>query len=134
MVIEQKSFPFVDAHMKFIFLLSALLFQQYAFSQKSVDVTFSNDYKDVYHLTLIIYTPDGRSQTRVSNVNPGEAKSYAFPVGTEIFIVDRRQEEFAMKGNDIRSTGVKPAIVISDKKDTLFIALSSLAPPVEPGR
>lgn len=60
-----------------------------AFSVKAQDIvsiSFSNNYKDVYHLSLIIYTPDGKIQTRVSNLNPGEIKTYSLPVNTEILL------------------------------------------------
>lgn len=95
-------------------------------AQDTFNIRFSNDCKDFYHLSLIIYTPDGRIQTRVSNLNPGEVKSYALPVNTEIFIADRKQEAFAMQGNDIKSTGVKPYIVVKESNATKEVMLSSL--------
>ncbi|MCZ2473138.1 hypothetical protein G9H62_09820 [Aquirufa ecclesiirivi] len=101
--------------MKNIVLFIALLL--FAFSVNALDnisIGFTNDYKDVYHLSLIIFTPDGKIQTRVSNLNPDQVKSYSLPVNTEIFIADWKQEAFAMKGNDIKSTGVKPYIVVKD--------------------
>lgn len=95
-------------------------------AQDSISITFSNDYKDVYHLSLIIYTPDGKIQTRVSNLTPDQIKSYSLPVNTEIFIADSKQEAFAMKGNDIKLTGVKPFIVLKDSDAEKVIKLSSI--------
>jgi hypothetical protein len=66
-----------------------------------LSVSFSNDYHKISHLSLIIYTPEGKIQTRVSDLLPGQVKSYSFPVNTEIFIADSKQKAFAMKGNDI---------------------------------
>lgn len=91
-----------------------------------VSISFSNDYQDVYHLSLIIYTPDGKIQTRVSNLNPDEIKTYILPGNTEIFIADNKQEAFAMKGNDIKATGVKPSIVLKDTDSEIVVNLSSL--------
>jgi hypothetical protein len=96
-------------------------------AQDSIRISFSNDSKDVYHLSLVIYTPDGKIQTRVSDLTPGQIKTYSLPVGTEIFIATRNQEAFAMKGNDIKSTGLKPYIVLKDSDDERLIQLSSLA-------
>lgn len=110
---------------KFAFILSLILFAFSVKAQDNVDINFSNDYKDVYHLSLIIYTPDGKIQTRVSNLNLGEIKTYSLPVHTEIFIADGKQEAFAMKGNDIKSTGVKPFIVLKDSE--VLIKLSSIS-------
>ena len=113
--------------MKNIALFVALhLFVFSAKAQDNINISFSNDFKDVYHLSLIIYTPDGKIQTRVSNLNPGQIKSYALPVNTEIFIADWKQESFAMKGNDIKSTGVKPYIVLKESDAKRVIILSSL--------
>jgi hypothetical protein len=78
--------------------LALLLFTFSGNAQENISISFSNDYKDVYHLSLIIYTPDGKIQTRVSNLNPHEVKSYSLPVKTEIYIADNKQEAFAMKG------------------------------------
>jgi hypothetical protein len=104
--------------------LQLILFS--ARAQDKINISFSNDYKDVYHLSLIIYTPDGKIQTRVSNLNPEQIKSYSLPVNTEIFIADWKQEGFAMKGNDIKSTGVKPYIVLKESDAQKVIILSSL--------
>ena len=60
--------------------LTLLLFTFSGNAQDNISISFSNDYKDVYHLSLIIYTPDGKIQTRVSNLNPDEVKSYSLPV------------------------------------------------------
>ena len=96
-------------------------------AQDNININFSNDYKDVYHLSLIIYTPDGKIQTRVSNLNPAETKTYSLPARTEIFIADYKQEAFAMKGNDIKATGVKPFLVLKDSDSDVLINLSSIA-------
>ncbi len=95
-------------------------------AQDNINISFSNDYKDVYHLSLIIYTPDGKIQTRVSNLNPNQIKSYSLPVNTEIFIADWKQEAFAMKGNDIKSTGVQPYLVLKSSDAKRVVILSSL--------
>lgn len=112
--------------MKPIVLFITCLFQQMAWGQQNVRVSFRNDYQDVYHLALIVYTPDGKNQTRVSNLEPGQVKAYTFPVGTELFIADAQQEAFAMKGNDIRSTGLKPRITVKDGRKDVVVLLSTL--------
>jgi hypothetical protein len=113
--------------MKYIALFITLHFFVFPTkAQDNINISFSNDYKDVYHLSLIIYTPDGKIQTRVSNLNPDQVKSYSLPVNTEIFIADWKQEAFAMKGNDIKSTGVKPYIVVKVSDSNRVIILSSL--------
>lgn len=124
---EQKRAPVVLPFMKILLFLVAFLLQQSASGQKPVTITFSNDYKDVYHLSLVIYTPDGKSQTRVSNLEPEKNKTYRFPVGTEIFIADRKQEAFAMKGNDLKVSGLKPTIILTEGKAEINVLLSSLA-------
>ena len=90
------------------------------------EISFLNDYKDVYHLSLIIYTPDGKIQTRVSNLAPDQIKTYSLPVATEIFIADWKQEAFAMKGNDIKATGVKPYLIVKESDANRVIKLSSI--------
>lgn len=114
--------------MKKIILLSTVLFIVVtAFNQnKNVTINFKNDYADVYHLSLIIYTPEGKTETRVSNVPPGETKNYTYPVGTEIFIADWEQEAFAMKGNDIKATGAKPYIILKNTDNNKTIKLSAV--------
>lgn len=109
----------------FIYSLSLFVFS--ASAKENIHISFSNDYKDVYHLSLIIYTPDGKMQTRVSNLAPNEIKSYSLPANTEIYIADNKQEAFAMKGNDIKSTGVKPYLVLKDSDVQRVISLSSIA-------
>jgi hypothetical protein len=111
---------------KVAFILSLFLIAFSAKAQDNININFSNDYKDVYHLSLIIYTPDGKIQTRVSNLNPAETKTYSLPARTEIFIADYKQEAFAMKGNDIKATGVKPFLVLKDSDSEVLIKLSSL--------
>ena len=108
------------------FILSLFLYAFSGYAQDDISISFSNDYKDVYHLSLIIYTPDGKIQTRVSNLNPAETKTYSLPARTEIFIADYKQEAFAMKGNDIKATGVKPFLVLKDSDSEVLIKLSSL--------
>ena len=107
-------------------LIALLFFAMSVNAQDNINISFSNDSKEVYHLSLIIYTPDGKIQTTVSNLNPKQVKSYSLPVNTEIFIADWKQEAFAMKGNDIKSTGVKPYIVVKDSDAKRVVMLSSL--------
>lgn len=111
---------------KITFLLSLFLVTFSVNAQENVNISFSNDFKVVYHLSLIIYTPDGKIQTRVSDLSPDQVKSYDLPVNTEIFIADSKQEAFAMKGNDIKSTGVKPFIVLSVPDSKRIVKLSSI--------
>jgi hypothetical protein len=54
-----------------------LLMASISYGQNTITISFSNDSKAVYHLALIIYTPVGKIQTRVSNLNPDEIKSYS---------------------------------------------------------
>jgi hypothetical protein len=112
--------------MKKAILFLALLIASFTYGQENISISFSNDYKDIYHLSLIIYTTDGKIQTRVSNLSPDEIKSYSLPTNTEIYIADLNQEVFAMKGNDIKSTGVKPYIVVKGSDDNRIIMLSSM--------
>lgn len=114
---------------KITFLLSLFLVTFSVKAQENVNISFSNDFKFVYHLSLIIYTPDGKIQTRVSDLSPDQVKSYDLPVNTEIFIADSKQESFAMKGNDIKSTGVKPFIVLSELDSKRIVKLSSIKQP-----
>lgn len=109
---------------KAILFLAFFIASSIAFAQKNCSINFINDSKETCHLSLIIYTPDGKIQTRVSDLNPEQIKSYTFPVHTEIFIANSKQEAFAMKGNDIKSTGLKPFIVLSDSDDKTTIKLS----------
>lgn len=110
---------------KFITLL-AFLIVSLTYGQENISINFSNDSMEIYHLSLIIYTSDGKIQTRVSNLTPDEIKSYSLPVNTEIYIADLNQEAFAMKGNDIKLTGAKPYIVLSDSDYKRIIRLSSI--------
>jgi hypothetical protein len=112
---------------KTLALIALFLFVLSVNAKDVIRISFSNDSKDVYHLSLVIYTPDGKIQTRVSDLTPGQIKTYSLPVTTEIFIASRNQEAFAMKGNDIKSTGVKPDLVLKDSDDERIIQLSSLA-------
>jgi hypothetical protein len=43
-----------------------------------------------------------------------------------MFIADSKQEAFAMKGNDIKSTGVLPFIIISEPDSKRIVKLSSI--------
>jgi hypothetical protein len=99
---------------------------QFVKAEDNISISFTNDNKEVYHLSLIIYTPDGKIQTRVSDITPGQIKSYTLPINTEIFIADLKQEAFAMKGNDIKSTKAKPYILIKASDDKSVIKLSSI--------
>lgn len=105
----------------------ALFFQTNQIVQNKVAISFKNDYEDVYHLSLIIYTPDGKNQTRVSNVSPAKLKTYELPVGTEIYVADYKQEIYAMQGNDIKTTtNAKPFIILKASDDQQIINLSSI--------
>jgi hypothetical protein len=112
--------------MKKAILFLAFLIASFTYGQESISISFSNDNKYVYHLSLIIYTPDGKIQTRVSDLTPNEIKSYSLPVNTEIYIADLNQEAFAMNENDIKLTGAKPYIVLSYSDDKRIIRLSSI--------
>jgi hypothetical protein len=103
-----------------------LILSSFTYVQKNSNINFLNDSKEVYHLSLIIYTPDGKIQTRVSNLTSNEIKSYSLPINTEIYIADLNQEAFAMKGNDIKSTGVEPYIVVKGSDNNRVIKLSSM--------
>lgn len=111
---------------KITFLLTIFLVTFSVKAQENVNIRFSNDFNESYHLSLIIYTPDGKIQTRVSDLSPDQVKSYDLPVNTEIFIADSKQEAFAMKGNDIKSSGVKPFIVLSEPDSKRIVKLSSI--------
>jgi len=93
----------------------------------NISISFKNDFPDTYHLALIIYTPDGKNQTRVSNLDPNEIKSYTFLTGTVIYLANWKQEALAMKGNDIRRAGAKPYITLQSSDDKKVISLSTLA-------
>ncbi|OLY91456.1 hypothetical protein SAMN05444008_12814 [Cnuella takakiae] len=110
--------------MKILLLFTALLLQQAVSAQQNVRISFLNDYKDVYHLSLILYTPDGKNQTRVSNLEPGQVKTYTLPAGTEVYVADWKQESFAMQGNDIKASGQKPDLVLGGDKKEIAITLS----------
>lgn len=100
-----------------------------AFAQASnkIVISFNNTYKAVYHLALIIYTPDGKNETRVSNLQPGETKQYQYPEGTALFIANLQQEAYAMKGSDIKASGIKPYIVLQKTDDKKIIKLADAA-------
>jgi quinol monooxygenase YgiN len=106
--------------------LSLLMFVFSAKAQDLINISFSNDNKAVFHLSLIIYTPDGKIQTRVSDLLPDQIKTYSLPLATEIFIADGKQEAFAMKGNDIKLTGVKPYRVVKESDINSVIKTSTI--------
>lgn len=115
--------------MKKIITVTIVIFLEialFAQNNNTVNISFNNDFKDVYHLSLIIYKPDGKSETRVSDVQPGGIKKYSFMAGTEIFIANWEQEAYAMKGNDIKATGVKPYIVLKNADNNQIIKLSEI--------
>ena len=97
-----------------------------AYGQDNVSISFSNDTKETSHLSLIFYTPDGKIQTRVSDLASKEIKSYSLPINTAIYIANLNQEAFAMKGNDIKATGAKPNIVLKGSDDNRVVKLSSM--------
>ncbi len=98
-----------------------------AFCQnKNVTLIFNNDYKDVFYLSLLIYTPDGKNETRVSDLQPGQIKKYEYPAGTEIFIADLKQEAYAMKGNDVKASSASPYITLKNTDDKKIIKLSDV--------
>lgn len=108
-----------------LLLLSSVVFS--VSGQQGLEISFLNDYNDVYHLSLIIYTPDGKIQTRVSDLAPDQIKAYSLPVATEIFIADGKQEAFAMKGNYIKATGLKPYLVLKESDAKRVIQTSFIA-------
>jgi hypothetical protein len=110
---------------KFAFLFG-LFFSLSLTSQKTIDISFVNEYADVYHLALIIYTPDGKCETRVSDVKPFGTKKYSYPANTEIYIADYTQEAIAMKGIDLKASGLKPYIVLDAKEEQVTILLSTV--------
>jgi hypothetical protein len=111
---------------KVAIILSFFLLAFSVRAQENVGIRFVNDNQQVYHLSLIMYTPDGKIQTRVSNLNPAEIKAYSLPVNTEIFIADAKQEAFAMQGNDIKSTRAKPFLVLKASDANIVIPVSSI--------
>jgi hypothetical protein len=114
---------------KNIFLAAALLITLSSLGQKGITITFKNNYSDVYHLSLVIYLPDGKSETRVSNIIPGGLKQYSYPERTKIFILNWKQEALAMKGNDVKSTGILPLITLKKADDKRQILLTELIIP-----
>lgn len=109
------------------FLLTLLLQAGLTQNSNTVTISFKNDYTDVFHLSLIVYTPDGKSQIRVSDLQPAGVKTYTWPVGTEVFIADWQQEAYAMKGNDIKGTGIKPFRTLQKTDDLQTINLSAVS-------
>ena len=118
--------------MKKLFFIILLFVAMEATAQNRISISFFNDYPDVYHLALIFYKPDGTSQIRVSDVKPLELKTYDIPEATEIYIASRSQEAFAMKGIDIKSSGVKPWLVATMNDNKRTIKLTNLETTVKP--
>lgn len=112
--------------MKQLFFL-ALLFPLFSVAQQKVNISFFNDYKDVCHAVFIFYTPEGKSQIRVSDMKPLEIKTFQVAEGTEIYIADYKQEVFAMKGNDLKASGAKPYMVVKMDDNKRTIKLSAIA-------
>ena len=112
--------------MRKVITLFAFLILTFTYGQENITISFSNDFKENFHLSLIIYTPDGKIQTRVSDLASKEIKSYSLPINTAIYIANAGQEAFAMKGNDIKSTGAKPYIVLTNSDIKRIIKLSSI--------
>jgi hypothetical protein len=113
---------------KVITMAVAVLFTTATLCQnKNVTVSFNNDHEDIFHLSLIIYTPDGKNETRISDIQPGQTKNYEYPTGTEIFIADWKQEAFAIKGNDIKVSGAKPYIILQKTDNNKVIKLSAVS-------
>lgn len=112
--------------MRKVITLFAFLILTFTYGQENITISFSNDFKENFHLSLIIYTPDGKIQTRVSDLASKEIKSYSLPINTAIYIANAGQEAFAMKGNDIKSTGAKPYIVLTNSDTKRIIKLSSI--------
>ncbi len=112
--------------MKNIAVAFFLVMQLSIFAQKNIDISFVNEYSDVYHLALVIYKPDGKIETRVSDVKPFGTKTYSYPPNTEIYIADYKQEAQAMKGKDLKASGVKPYITLNEKEEQVTILLSTI--------
>jgi hypothetical protein len=91
-----------------------------------IKITFSNDYDDTYHLALIMYSPTGKNTTKVSNIAPKENKVYEVEKGTEIYIANWKEEAYAMKGNDIKTTGAKPYLTVQKTDANKTIKLSTI--------
>jgi hypothetical protein len=112
--------------MKTIISLLFILISNVVTAQKNISFSFVNDYEDTYHLSLIIYTPDGKEITRVSNVKPNERKDYSFAEGTIIYVLDWNQEVYAMKGKSIKKTTAKPYLTLQASDAKRVIKLTAL--------
>lgn len=93
---------------------------------EKVSISFFNDSEDVYHLALIFFLPDGSGQTRVSDLEPMTSKKYDLLPGSSIFIADYKQEAWAMQGNDIRTTGTLPWLIVKIEDDKKVFKLSEI--------
>ena len=108
-------------------ILTLLLFAQaFVYAQSEVSISFQNDAPGTSHLSLIVFTPDGQGQTRVSDLKMDEKKTYTWPAGTEIFVATLEQETLAMQGQDIKKSAAKPFLILQTRDDKRIIKLSDL--------
>jgi hypothetical protein len=114
---------------KSIVVLCCSLLVLTAYSQSSkISFSFLNDQSAVYPLNLFFYTPDGNGQTRVTALQSLEAKTYTLPEGSTIYVATKDQVAFAMKGNDIRTAGTRPLLMLKKEDTNKIILISSLRP------
>lgn len=110
---------------QFLSLATVLMvFNGFAQSKNSVTVYILNDKRVISHLSLIAHLPTGKQETRVSNLEPGQEKTFSFPAGTSLYFIDSSLEASAMTGKDLRTMGVQPSVVLPDKGE-IRIKLSS---------
>ncbi len=88
-----------------------------------VRVSFQNNSADVCHFGIAAYMPGGKLVTRVSNVAPYHQKSYSFPVGTALYLLDREQEATVMQGTSLKERGDQPRLVLARSDDGRVIRL-----------
>jgi amidase len=112
--------------MKNLLLFSFLCAQSFVYAQSEVSISFQNDAPGTSHLSLIIFTPDGKGQTRVGDLKMDETKTYSWPEGTEVFVATLEQETYAMKGNDIKKSSAKPYLTLQATDNQRVIKLSEL--------
>lgn len=112
-----------------IVLFLPILFWQSSFGSagNEVLIIFENDYADVYHLSLFVFTPEGKSEIRVSNLNPGQRKEYRFAQGTEVYLASYQQEAIAMQGKDIRKIGAKPFLIVKETNGVIVLKAKEIA-------
>jgi hypothetical protein len=125
---ETRSFSlnFSSFSMKNVFVSLFILAQAAVYAQSEVSISFQNDAPGTSHLSLVVFTPDGKGQTRVGDLKMDETKTYAWPVGTEVFVATLEQESYAMKGNDLKKSNAKPFIVLQPADNERIIKLSEL--------